>query len=74
MAQANTPSLVGGSEDIPVRHARGRGHLSQPIPIVQCGGTGAQEGWVPPLLHGLSQVECAYKKGFIPIAENPGGT
>ena len=74
MVQADTSSLVGGGEDIPERHARGRSHSSQPIPMVQHGGTGAQAGWVPLLLRGLSQVECAYVKGFIPIAENPGGT
>ena len=70
----DTSSLVGGGEDIPERHARGGSHLSQPIPVVQCSGTSAQEGWVPPLLHGLLQVECAYEKGFIPVVENPGGT
>ena len=69
----DTCSLVGGGEDIPERHARGRSHSFQPICVVQCGGTSTQEGWVPPLLHQLLQVKCMYEKGFIPIAVSPGG-
>ena len=65
--------LLGGGEDIPERHAGGGSHLSQPVPMVQCGGAGAQKGWVPPLLCRLLQVECTHEKGFIPIAEDLGG-
>ena len=74
MVQADTSSFAEGGENIPERHARGRSHPSQPVPVVQCGGAGAQKGWVSPLLHRLLQVECAHKKGFVPIAKDSGGT
>ena len=33
-----------------------RGHLPQPIPMVQCSGTGEEEGWYAALLHGFPQA------------------
>ena len=52
MVQADTSSLV---------------HSSQPIPLGKCSGTGTQEGGVPLLLCGPSQVKCAHKKDSYPL-------
>ena len=67
MIQVDTSSLAGGGENIPERHARGGSHLFQPVPVVQHGGAGAQEGWVSPLLCRFLQVECTHKKDSYPL-------
>ena len=48
--------------------------MPQPTSVVQHGGTGKKKRWFITLLCGFLQTQCAYKEGFLPSAEDLGGT
>ena len=54
-------------------HAGSRSNLSEPIPMVQCGCSGLEEGQYPAVLRGLQAPQCAYEEGFVPPATDSGG-
>ena len=48
------------------RHAGCGGNMPQPVPMVQCSGTGLEKRWNSVLLHRLLQTQHAHQEGFIP--------
>ena len=54
-------------------HTSLRSDSSEPIPMVQCGCLGSEEGRYSALLHGLQAPQCAYEEGLIPFAPHSGG-
>ena len=54
MVLAYTPTPPGGGTHLCHGYAGGRGDSSKPIPMVQCGCPGPEEGWHPAFLHGLN--------------------
>ena len=57
---------------LPQGYAGSRSDSSEPIPIVQCGCLGLEEGWYSALLHGLQAPQCAYE-GLVPFAPHSDG-
>ena len=70
---AYTPTLVGGGAHFTPGYAGGRGDLSKPITVVQCGGLGAEEGWYSVLLCQFQMPQCMDEEGFVPFAPHSGG-
>ena len=54
-------------------YAGGRGDSSKPIPMVQCGCSGSEEGQHPAFLRGLQVPQCMYEERFVPTATDSGG-
>ena len=48
------------------------GNMPQPVPMVQCGGVGAEKGWITLLLCRLPQAQCTYQEGLVSTAMNSG--
>ena len=48
--------------------------MSQPVPMVQCGGVGVEKGWITLLLYRLPQAQHTYQEGLISTAVNSGST
>ena len=44
--------------------------MPQPVPMVQCGGVGAEKGWITLLLCRLLQAQCMYQEGLASTAMN----
>ena len=42
--------------------------MPQPVPLVQCHGTGSEKRWNSSLLHRFAQTQHAHQEGFIPAA------
>ena len=52
----HTPTAFGGSAHLTLGYAGCGGNMPQPVPMVQCGGTGEKEGWITALLCGFWQA------------------
>ena len=48
------------------------GDSSKPIPMVQCGCPGLEEGWHTAFLHRFQVPQCAHKERFVPTAMDSG--
>ena len=58
---------------LPQGCAGSRSNSSEPIPMVQCGCLGLEEGRYSAFLHGLQVPQCAYEEGLVPFALHSGG-
>ena len=54
-------------------HAGSRSDSSKPIPMVQHGCSGPEEGWYPAVLCGLQGPQCGYEEILVPPAMDSGG-
>ena len=58
---------------LPLGYAGSRSDSSEPIPMVQCGHSGPEEGWYPAFLCELQVPQHAYEEGLVPPATDSGG-
>ena len=73
MVLVYTPAPPGGGTCLSPGYAGSRSNLSEPIPMVQHGCPGLEEGWYPAFLRGLQMPQCAYEQGLVPPAMDSGG-
>ena len=70
----HTSTAFRGGVHLTQGHAGSGGDTPQPVPMVQCGGVGAEKGWITKLLCRLSQAQCMYQEGLVSLAANLGST
>ena len=68
-----TSAPPGGGTHLSPGHAGSRSDSSEPIPMVQCGHSGSEEGRYPVVLRGLQVPQCVYEEGLVPPATDSGG-
>ena len=73
MVLAYTSTPPGGGMCLSPGHAGSRSDSSEPIPMVQCGHSGPEEGQYPAFLRGLQMPQCMYEERLIPPAMDSGG-
>ena len=73
MVLVYTPTPPGGGTHLSLRYAGSRSDSSKPIPMVQHGCPGQEEGRYPAFLRGLQMPQCTYEEGLIPPAMDSGG-
>ena len=74
MVQVYTPAPPGGGTHLSQGYAGSRSDSSRPIPMVQCGCPGPEEGRNPAFLCRLQAPQCAYEERFVPPATDSGGS
>ena len=62
-----TSTPFRGGTHLPQGYAGSRSNSSEPIPMVQCGWCGPEEGRYSDLLHGLQVPQCMYEEGLYPL-------
>ena len=70
----NPSTAVGGGTHFTLGYVGHGGDPSQPITMVQCSGTGEEEGWDAALLRVLLQAQGVHQEGLLSAANNRGGT
>ena len=60
MVPTYTPTPPGVGMCLSLGYAESRSDSSEPIPMVQRGHPGPEEGRYPAFLHGLQTPQCAY--------------
>ena len=68
MVLVYTSAPFRGGTHLPQGYAGSRSDSSEPIPMVQCGCLGLEEGQYSALLHGLQAPQRTYEEGLIPFA------
>ena len=67
------PRPPAGGTHLSLGYAGSRSDSSEPIPMVQHGCPGLEEGRYPAFLHGFQIPQCAYEEGLVPPATDSGG-
>ena len=72
MFQAYSSTAAGAGVHLTPGYVGCRGHMPQPITMVQCCGTGEEERWDTTLLCRFLQTQCTYQEGFLSTAADTG--
>ena len=70
----HTSTAFGGVAYLAQGCAGCGGDTLQPVPMVQHGGVGVEEGWIMMLLCRLPQAQPMYQEGLLSLATNSGST
>ena len=69
----SSTTFLGGAH-LSQEYAGCRDNMPQPVPMVQCGGVGAEKGQITSLLCRLPQAQCIYQEGLVSTGVNSGST